>query len=317
MSLTQPLLPVVGLLVVAGLIGLTVRVSRRRRAALAAAGVGGARLREVGVWLSIAGVGVLAVAVAGPTASVPVPRASGTVILAMDVSGSMGADDVSPTRLEAAERAALSFISQQPSSVDIGVVAFEADALTTSLPSADHDAAAAAVSRLKVTGGTSLAQAILASLTAITGQPVSLDEDGTAPDIGYWGSATILLFSDGGHEGEADDAAAQAATVAQNAGVRIDTVGVGTTAGTTVEVDGYTVQTALDEDILTTIAETAGGSYLPAGEATELGSVADSVDLRLSVEDKQVPLAGGFIAGALLLLGLGAALTVLRTGRLV
>ena len=85
---------------------------------------------------------MLSVAVAGPSATVPVTRSAGTVILAMDVSGSMAAPDVTPDRLAAAQRAALSFIKAQPDSVDIGVVAFEQGGLTTAVPSADHAAAA-------------------------------------------------------------------------------------------------------------------------------------------------------------------------------
>src|SRR4029077_14589612 len=107
-------------------------VARRRAAALAAAGVvtggprrGRDRARLGGVWFTIAGVAVLAIAVAGPAASVPVSHAYGTVILAMDVSGSMAATDVAPSRLAAAKQAALSFINAQPASVDIGVVAFQ------------------------------------------------------------------------------------------------------------------------------------------------------------------------------------------------
>ena len=98
-------------------------------------------------------------------------------------------------------------------------------------------------------GGTSLSAAILTSLSAITGKVVAIGPDGTVPDIGYWGSATIVLFGDGGDDGSAD-ATTAAATAAQNAGVHIDTVGVGTAAGTTVTVDGYQIETALDEDTL-------------------------------------------------------------------
>ena len=144
------------------------------------------------------------VAVAGPAASVPVSRAAGTVIIAVDVSNSMGATDVAPTRLGAAKKAATAFVDAQPSSVDIGVVAFQNGALTTDQPSADHAAAAAAIERLRVSGGTSLADAILTSLSAITGKTVAIGKDGTVPDIGYWGSATIVLFSDGEDRGSSD-----------------------------------------------------------------------------------------------------------------
>ncbi|MFT4288922.1 VWA domain-containing protein [Nocardioides sp.] len=317
MTFGQPLLLVVGLAVTAALVAGTVNVARRRRAALAAAGIAAGRGRQPGGWLTLAGIVVLAVAGAGPTASISVPQQSGTLILAVDVSGSMAADDVAPSRLAAAQQAALDIIAAQPSSVDIGVVAFEQGALTTSLPSADHTTAEAAIDRLQVSGGTSLGQAILTALSAITGDPVGIGEDGSLPDIGYWGSATIVLLSDGGHENEPDGAAVQAATLAQNAGVHIDTVGVGTPGGTTVEVDGYRLHTALDEETLTAVAETTGGSYLSASDAGQLADVSDAVDLRLTVEDQDVPLAGGFIAAALVLLGLGAVLTVLRNGRLV
>ena len=208
MSIADPVLLAVGLLVAAGLAWAAVAAARRRAAALAAAGVAPAgpgqgpgrrrhRARVGGVWFTIAGVAVLAVAVAGPAASVPVSRASGTVILAMDVSGSMAATDVAPSRLAAAKRAALSFINAQPDNVDIGVVAFQQGGLEAALPTADHATAAAAVHRLKTGGGTSLGDAILASLSAITHKTVGIGRDGSAPGIGYWPSATIVLFSDG------------------------------------------------------------------------------------------------------------------------
>jgi Ca-activated chloride channel homolog len=159
MSLSQPLLLVLGLLVAVALIVGGVLVGRRRSAALAAAGVSvaGRRNNQLGLWLSVGGVILLAVAVAGPTASLPVGRSAGTVILAMDVSNSMSADDVTPSRLVAAQQAALSFIDAQPDSVDIGVVGFDQGALTTSPSSADRAAAKAAVQSLRTAGGTSLA----------------------------------------------------------------------------------------------------------------------------------------------------------------
>ncbi|NJP96841.1 VWA domain-containing protein [Nonomuraea sp. FMUSA5-5] len=319
MTVSSPLLLVAGLLVTAALAWAVIVSSRRRAAALAAAGASPAHLRTyLGAGLTVAGVGVLAVATAGPAAMVPVPRVSGTVILAMDVSTSMGADDVTPNRLAAAQRAARAFVAAQPASVDIGVVAFERGALTTARPDADHTVALKAIDRLKVTGGTSLGTAILASLTAITGKQVALGRDGAAPDIGYWPSATIVMFTDGQNRAEGQDADVErAAQAAQRAGVHIHTVGVGTTAGTTVEVAGYHLQTSLEEEPLTMIAETTGGAYHPASDAARLDGVADSIDLRLTVSDEPLPLAGALIGLALALLAAGAAVTVLRTGRVI
>ena len=327
MSLADPALLAVGLLVAAGLAWAAVVVARRRAAALASAGVvaggpGRGRARLGGVWFTIAGVAVLALAVAGPAASVPVSHASGTVILAMDVSGSMAATDVAPSRLAAAKQAALSFIDAQPASVDIGVVAFQQGGLEAALPTADHATVSAAVRRLTAGGGTSLGDAVLASLSAITHKTVTIGRDGSAPNIGYWPSATIVLFSDGQDEAEGADTGADsgtdaAASVAEKAGVHIDTVGVGTTTGTTVDVDGYHLFTALDEATLKSISQATGGTYHPASDASELDGIASSINLRLTVTNEPLPLAGAFIALALVLLAAGAVLTVTRSGRVV
>jgi Ca-activated chloride channel family protein len=327
-SLANPALLAVGLLVAAGLAWAAVVIARRRAAALAAAGLtaGGprrGRARLGGVWFTIAGLAVLAIAVAGPAASVPVSRASGTVILAMDVSGSMTATDVAPSRLAAAKKAALSFINAQPDNVDVGVVAFQQGGLEAALPTPDHATASAAIRRLKAAGGTSLGDAILASLSAITHKTVAIGRGGSEPDIGFWPSATIVLLSDGQNEAGAasstgtDAGTDAAASVAEKAGVHIDTVGVGTTAGTTVVVDGYHLFTALDAAALKSIAQATGGTYHPASDASELDGIASSINLRLTVTSQPLPLAGAFIALALVLLAVGAVLTVTRTGRVI
>jgi len=329
MSFADPVLLAVGLLLAAGLAWAAAAAGRRRAAALAAAGItagapgtGNGRGRSAGIWFTIAGLAVLAVAVAGPSATVPVSRASGTVILAMDVSGSMAATDVAPSRLAAAKRAALSFIGAQPDSVDIGVVAFTQGGLEAALPTADHTTAEAAVRRLKASGGTSLGDAILASLSAITHKTVVLRRDGSAPNIGYWPSATIVLFSDGQDEGGTNSSGTStntnpAAAAAEKAGVRIDTVGVGTAAGTTVDVDGYHLFTALNAAALKSIAQTTAGTYHPASDAGQLNGIAASIDLRLTTTHEPLPLAGAFIGVALVLLAVGAVLTVTRSGRVV
>ena len=317
LTLAHPLLLVLGLLIAARLGAGVVLMGRRRSAALAAAGVSVAgRDLPLGLWFSVAGVGVLAIAVAGPAAELPVGRSAGTVILAMDVSNSMTADDVAPNRLAAAKQAALAFIDAQPDTVDIGVVGFDQGALTTSLPSPDRAAAKAAVQNLRTSGGTSLASAILGSLSAITGRSVTIGEDGGLPDVGQWGSATIVLMSDGEDQSGTDTVTA-AATVAQNAGIHIEAVGVGTAAGTAVEIDGYRLHTALDSEQLTALAQSTGGSYHPASDSEQLDGVGSTIDLRLTVAKQDVPLAGGFIAVALGLLAVGALLTGVRTGRLI
>jgi Ca-activated chloride channel family protein len=331
-TFANPVLLAVGLVVAAALACAAVAVARRRARALASAGVataGGRRARLVGVWFTIAGIAVLAIATAGPAVTVPVSHASGTVIIAMDVSGSMAATDVPPSRLSAAKNAAQAFINAQPPSVNIGVIAFEQGGLEAAIPGADHATALAAISRLSAGGGTSLGSAILAALSAITGKAVSLGPNGSAPGIGFWPSATIVLFSDGQDGGDsgasgsggagagASTDTSAATAVAARAGVHIDTVGVGTAAGTTVDVEGYHLFTGLDEAALKSIAQTTGGTYHPASNASELNGIASSINLRLTVTNQPLPLAGAFIALALALLVAGAVLTVARTGRVV
>jgi Ca-activated chloride channel homolog len=317
MTLSDPLFLAVGLTATAALAWAMISAGRRRQRALASAGIAApGRTGLGGSWLAIGGLVVLAIAVAGPSASVPVTHAAGTVILDMDVSGSMGATDVAPSRLAAEQKAALSFIKAQPASVDIGVIAFEQGGLTAALASSDHSGAASAVSHLKVGGGTSLGSAIIAALSAITHKTVSVRAGGPAPNIGYWPSATIVMFSDGQDEDEGTDAAT-ATAVAEKAGVHVDTVGVGTTAGTTVDVDGYNLFTALDSGTLTAIAQGTGGSYHPASTASQLDGIASGIDLRLTVTHEPLPLAGAFTILALILLAAGGVHSILRTGRVI
>lgn len=308
-----PVAIVVGVAAVAGYRWL----QRQRRQRYAAAGVvrrDGFR-RHLPPILFLAAIAFLLLAVGRPQATLGVPRTSGTVILAFDVSNSMAADDVTPSRLAAAQAAAISFVEAQPATVDVGVVAFSQGALTTHQPSNVHSEAVDAVERLRVTGGTSLGQAILASLTAVVGEPVILDTSAPAPDLGYHSDATIVLLTDGEDTGGPD--ALAAAELAANAGIHIETVGVGTVDGTTVDIDGYQVATALDEELLTSIAATTGGSYHRAQDAGALDAAYRNLDLRTTIEEKPVELTGPGVALALLLLTLGALLTIHWFGRIL
>src|SRR5262249_10609745 len=153
-------------------------------------------------------------------------------------------------------------------------------------------------------------------VSGIRGRTVAVRPGGAAPDIGYWPSGTIVMFSDGQDEGEGVNTAT-AAAVAEKAGVHIDTVGVGTIAGTTVDVDGYRLHTALNENTLRAIAHTTGGAYHPASDASELDGIASTINLRLTVADRQIPLARAVIILALALLATGAVLTIFRSGRVI
>jgi Ca-activated chloride channel family protein len=324
MSFQSPVMLAVAAVVGVALLLAYRQLQRQRTKALAAAGLTPANptrsglRRHVPPLLFLTALVVLLLGAARPQATVPVPRASGTVILAFDVSNSMGADDIEPTRLGAAKSAAVGFVQAQPDTVDMGVIAFGQGALTTQLPSNDHDSTVAAINRLTVAGGTSLGQAILASLAVIVGKTVSLpDPSSDAPptDLGYWPSATIVLLSDGEDTGGPD--AVAAAELAATAGVHIETIGIGTAAGTTIEVDGYQVATALNEELLTQIAETTTGSYHRAEDAQALNAIYQSLDLRITTEDDLVELTGAAVGIALLLLTIGGVLMINWFGRIL
>jgi Ca-activated chloride channel family protein len=320
MTVDYPWVVVVAAVVCAGLLLGYRWLQRQRTAALAAFGPQSraSRLRRhLPPMLFLAALTLLTLSAARPQATVSVPHASGTVILAFDVSNSMAADDVKPTRLAAAQDAAIGFVQSQPSTVDIGVVAFDQGALTTRAPDADHDGAVAAIKRLQIAGGTSVGQAILASLTTITGKTVALpdSEDAPPPDLGYWGSATIVLLSDGEDTGGPD--AEAAAQLAADAGVHIETIGVGTVAGTTIKVDGYEVATSLNEQLLTDVAAITTGSYHRAEDAGSLSGIYKSLNLRITTQPKLVELTGVGVAIALALLMIGGLLMITWYGRIL
>jgi Ca-activated chloride channel family protein len=327
MSVHYPLVIVLAVLLTAGAVTAYVLLQRRRSAALAASGFGalaGGRSRRAAIRrhlpyaLLLAAFPILLVGLARPQAELKVPKVGGTVILAFDVSNSMKATDVSPSRLAAAQAAAVDFVGNQPSKVDVGVLLFGDTALLTQAPTGDHDAAIAAINRAEAGGGTSLGQAILVALGTITGKPVALPKDGqpaTTGSLGYWPSATIVMFSDGQDTGGPD--AEAASEVAAAAGVRIQTIGVGTAKGATVQVNGYQLGTALDASQLTTVAQTSGGSYHAAGDADALTSVTKSIDLRLTTKKEPVELTGPFAGVALVFLTLGGLLGTRWHGRIV
>ncbi|MFI5952542.1 VWA domain-containing protein [Cryptosporangium sp. NPDC051539] len=328
MSLDYPVVAALAAVLTALAIGGYVVLARQRSAALAAAGLAGsgpassgrraALRRHLPYALSLAALPLLLFGLARPSAQVTVPRVAGTVILVFDASNSMQATDLKPNRLAAARQAATSFVEHQPDSIDIGVVVFGDQALQTQEPTDDHDTALAAIKRVGGTGGTSLGQAILASLSSIIGRPVSLPADPAAPitdDLGYWPSASIVLFSDGEENGGVDVETATALAAA--AGVHIQTVGVGTAKGTTVEVDGYQLATALNEQQLTAIARTTGGKYRKANDADGLADSTRSIDLRLTGKKEALELTAPFAGAGLVLLVAGALLMSRWHGRIV
>jgi Ca-activated chloride channel family protein len=243
---------------------------------------------------------------------VSLPRQEGTVILTFDTSGSMAADDVKPTRMEAAKAAARDFVARQPPTVQIGVVAFSDSGFAIQTPTNDQDAVLAAINRLAPQRGTSVGQAILASLktiTAGTSQQPPLYSNQTATPTptpvpqGTYSSSVIVLLSDG-ENNEAPDPLA-AAQAAADSGVRIYPVGIGSPTGATLRVNGFTVHTQLDEALLQQIAQITSGVYYSAENQQDLHAVYDDLDSQLVIKPEKTEVTALLSGAALLVLLIG------------
>jgi Ca-activated chloride channel family protein len=305
------------------------RAQEARRAALAADGLvipapARSRWRHLGPALLIGALGVMVLALTRPVASVAEPHREGTVVLAFDVSGSMAATDVKPSRLEAAKAAARGFVAKQPASVRIAVVAFGGTGLVRQRPTDDRAAVLAAVARLRPAGDTSLTDGILGGLSAIVGKPVKPPSDteqgagtGAAEEspVGYHGGTAIVLLTDG--EDTTGESPSGAAQLASAAGVKIEPIGLGTPTGTTITVDGFTLATALDESALRAVAETTGGTYRRASDAASLAAVYDAIELQWTTRTVPHEVTSWVAALAVVLLLGGATVSVLRQGRVI
>jgi Ca-activated chloride channel homolog len=309
----------------------------RRRGAMTRAGLGlgagtirrplGARGRIPAV-LFVAGLTVLLVALARPQAAVSLPRTEGTVVLAFDVSGSMAADDLKPTRMEAAKAAAVDFVSHQPPGVIVGVVAFSDAGLSVQAPTSDQATVLAAINRLTPQRGTSLGQGILAALKTI-----AIAESGPSTDYytnrspapgptptpapvppGSDTSAAIVLITDGENTQPPDPG--EAAQAAADRGVRIYTVGIASAAGTTLDINGFKVHTQLDASTLQRIADVTGGTYYAAEDGADLQKVYDDLATRLIVKPQMIEVTALFAGASILLLALGGISSLAWLGRL-
>jgi Ca-activated chloride channel family protein len=305
------------------------RGQAQRRADLAALGLvtptptRPERARHVVPVLFVAAFTLMLLALARPVASVAEPRREGTVILAFDVSTSMAAKDTkntASTRLEDAKAAARGFVDKQPSSIRMGVVAFGGSGLVVQQPTTDKNEVLSAINRLAPQGDTAIGRGILTSLGAIAGKAIAAptDTEGGNPDetpIGYYGGTAIVMLTDGENTVEPDPL--ELADLVSAAGVRIYPIGLGSTSGTVLEVEGFSIATALDEDTLKQIARTTGGTYYSAADTGALAQVYDSIELTWTSRTVPHEVTSLVAALATLLLLVGAGLSVLRSGRVI
>jgi Ca-activated chloride channel homolog len=275
--------------------------------------------------LLILGLTFLLVSLSRPQAIVRLPRLGGTVLLAFDVSGSMAAEDMEPNRIEAAKSAARAFVERQPPGTHMGVVAFSDGGFSVQVPTDDQEAVLAALNRLRPQLGTSLANGILASLSLLERgagpesfnysilTPAPTATPTPLPD-GMYRPAAIVLISDG-ENNEAPDPL-EAAQIAADRGVRIFSVGVGTLSGVTLELEGFSVHTRLEEETLRQISQMTGGTYYRADDLDGLASVYDEIGTQLLIATEETEVTSLFAAVGLFILLIGAGISLVWFGRI-
>ena len=339
MTFAWPFMLLLLLLIPAGVLAHRAIGRRRARRAAGLALPGrrvagrGRRLRSA-VPTALIGLALVAmvVAVARPQGTVSLPVGQGTVILAFDVSGSMAATDLAPTRMDAAKAAATDFVGHQTPGIAIGIVAFSDSGIAVQAPTSDQAEVLAAIKQLTPQKGTALGQGLQAALHLIAVAEAGSSVDyytnaspgaSAAPSPsptpapvppGSHGSAAVILFTDGENNEQPDPL-----TVAQQAadlGIRVDAVAIGTAAGADLDLNGFHVQSQLDAPLLQQIASMTSGTYY-AGDATAgLAGVYAAITPKVTVGPQTLELTGIAAGVALVLLVAGAAASLVLFGRL-
>ena len=304
----------------------TVRLASVQVAKLAL-GKGPGWRRHVPPLLMLLAVAAGLLAVSRPTATITLPMAERTIMLAMDVSGSMRAEDVKPNRLVASQEAAKAFVSNLPREVKVGVVSFAGTAAVVQAPTTSRDDVLAAIDRFQLQRGTATGSGIILSLATlfpdhgieiqhVTGQrnfPGGNGKDIRKADkpaftpvpAGSYNSAAVIMLTDGQRTTGPDPL--DAAKMAAERGIRVYTVGIGTTTGETIGFEGWSMRVRLDDETLKSISALTLGEYFYAGTAEDLKKVYEGLSSRMVVERKETEISAVFAA-------LGAVLSVLAAG---
>jgi Ca-activated chloride channel homolog len=318
---------------------------RRKKAALRyaslslvkdAMGAGQRVRRHVPPFLFVIALTLLLVAVARPTAVMTLPSQHDLVVLAMDISRSMLAEDVKPNRITAAQAAARQFVADQPRNTRIAIVSFAGTAQVVQSPTHNREDLLAAIDRFQLQRATAIGSAIVVSLATIfpdagidlaaVGQKrgsMSLDQQPAAPGKapfkpvppGSYGSAVVILLTDGQTTAGVDPI--EAARMAAERGVRIFTVGIGTTDGEILRTEGWSMRVRLDEESLKTIANVTRGEYYYAGNALDLKKVYQSLNAKIVFETRETEITAMFSAVAALFAALAGLLSLLWFNRIL
>jgi Ca-activated chloride channel family protein len=284
--------------------------------------------RHIPPILFLLAITVMLFAASRPFAVVTLPMQQETIMLAMDVSGSMRATDVAPSRIVAAQNAAKAFLTELPRNIKVGIVAFAGSAQLAQIPTLNREDLVSAIDRFQLQRGTAIGNGIVLSLATLfpdagidlsamaygreRQRGVSIDHPKTdekkpftpvAP--GSYSSAAIILLTDGQRTTGVDSL--EAAKLASERGVRVYTVGIGTVSGETIGFEGWSMRVKLDEETLKAIANKTQADYFYAGTAADLKKVYETLSSRLTVEKKETEISGllALIAAALAIASAG------------
>ena len=282
--------------------------------------------RHIPAFVFLTAIAILLVSVARPQTKVSLPQYQGTVILTFDVSGSMAADDLKPTRMEAAKTAAAEFVKKQPSNILIGVVAFSDGGITVQPPTNDKSKSLETIGRLVPRRGTSLGNGVLVALNTIAvgagDKPFLKTSSTVAPSDtpapvpapkGWYPSAAVVVLSDGENNESPDPQAI--ADIAADLGVRVYTIGIGSPGGATLKVDGFTIHTQLDEALLQNVSQITGGNYYNAANEQDLVRIYRDLVPKLSIKTENIEVTSLFAGAGILLFLVAGALSLLWFGR--
>ena len=303
-----------------------------------AMGAGSKVRRHVPPALLFLALAALAVAMARPVAIVTLPTQKQTIVMALDSSGSMRAKDVEPSRLVAMQNAAKQFVSEASPRTKIGIVTFAATASLVQPPTDDREAVIAAIDRIQLQRATATGSGLIVSLatlfpdagfdvsTAVFGRdaprsgPIGEAKKDPKKDFkpaepGSYSGAVVILLSDGQRTTGPDPV--EIAKMAADRGVRVYTVGFGTTSGEIIGFEGWSFRVRLDEETLKSVALMTRGEYFYAGTAGDLKKVYKTLNSRLSLEKKETEITALFSGVAALFALLSGLLSLLWFNRIL
>lgn len=278
------------------------------------------------VVLLLVGIAIMLLALARPQAVLMMPQRVDAVMLVLDISGSMRADDVVPSRIDAAKAAIRSFVERQPTSMRVGLVTVAATAVVAQMPTTDREALHTALDGVALQRGSAIGAGIAVALNALLpagSVPLQAILNGELKDLpqpvqaaGTRDSVAIILISDGA--GNMSPEPKSMARLAAGYGVRVYTVGIGTVAGALLKSQGMSMRVRLEEEGLKWVAAETAAEYFSAADAQGLHRVYETMGRNIVFrQQRQTEITAPLLLLATLCVAVGAALGVLRSGRVV